>query len=197
MKHFSGYRDEGLGGAFYLFILPAFVLYFVFFLLPFFLGIQYSFLNWNGKTPDIPIQIIPKKFELLVDKNLPIEISKNDFEKKFLPQIVDEKEYIENLYLKNKAEDYYILDLTLTDDVYEKAEFILKQSNCTSLLSDTEKEKLHTYYENQENIYLLKSDVSFLDRSYIKKTFAQVYYHNIKNVGLKNYKRLFHDGKFK
>ena len=154
MKHFSGYRDEGLGGAFYLFILPAFVLYFVFFLLPFFLGIQYSFLNWNGKTPDIPIQFIPKKFELLVDKNLPIEISKNDFEKKFLPQIVDEKEYIENLYSKNKTEDFYVLNLALTDDSYEKAEFILKQSNCTSLLSDTEKEKLHTYYENQENIYL-------------------------------------------
>ena len=77
MKHFSGYRDGGLGGAFYLFILPAFILYFVFFLLPFFLGIQYSFLNWNGKTPDIPIQFIPKKFELLVDKNLPINMERS------------------------------------------------------------------------------------------------------------------------
>ena len=199
MKHFSGYRDGGLGGAFYLFILPAFILYFVFFLLPFFLGIQYSFLNWNGKTPDIPIQFIPKKFELLVDKNLPIEISKNDFEKKFLSQIVDEKEYIENLYSKNKTEDFYVLNLALTDDSYEKAKVILEQFNCTTLLSDTEKNKLHTYYEfrERENIYVLKSNVSFLERSYIKKTFAKVYYHNIKNVGLKNYKRLFHDGKFK
>ena len=73
MKHISGYRDKGLGKAFYLFILPAFVLYLIFFLLPFFLGVQYSFLNWNGKTPDIPIQMSAKKFNLLNG----IEMQKN------------------------------------------------------------------------------------------------------------------------
>lgn len=195
MKHFS-YREGGLGKAFYLFILPAFVLYFVFFLLPFFLGIQYSFLNWNGKTPDIPIQINEKKFQLLVDKNLPTEISKSNFNKKFLPQIIDGKEYIESIYLLNPNEDY-ILNLDLDEKAYDNAVKILEKSNCSVLLSDEEKNKLHSFYQLRQNIYVLNNDVSILERSYIKKTLAKVYYHNIKNVGLKNYKRLFHDEKFK
>ena len=196
MKHISGYRDKGLGKAFYLFILPAFVLYLIFFLLPFFLGVQYSFLNWNGKTPDIPIQMSAKKFNLLIEKNLPIEISKNDFNEKFLSKINSDKNEIENIYTLNPNE-YYTLNLTLDDDVYEKAKKILEESNCSNLFSNDEKNKLNSFYELKQDTYVLKNDVSLLDRFYIKKILAKNYYHNIKNVGLKNYIRLFHDEKFK
>lgn len=196
MKHISGYRDKGLGKAFYLFILPAFVLYLIFFLLPFFLGVQYSFLNWNGKTPDIPIQMSAKKFNLLIEKNLPIEISKNDFNEKFLSKINSGKNEIENIYTLNPNE-YYTLNLTLDDDVYEKAKKILEESNCSNLFSNDEKNKLNSFYELKQDTYVLKNEVSLLDRFYIKKILAKNYYHNIKNVGLKNYIRLFHDEKFK
>lgn len=196
MKHISRYRDKGLGKAFYLFILPAFVLYLIFFLLPFFLGVQYSFLNWNGKTPDIPIQMSAKKFNLLIEKNLPIEISKNDFNEKFLSKINSGKNEIENIYTLNPNE-YYTLNLTLDDDVYEKAKKILEESNCSNLFSNDEKNKLNSFYELKQDTYVLKNDVSLLDRFYIKKILAKNYYHNIKNVGLKNYIRLFHDEKFK
>lgn len=196
MKHISGYRDKGLGKAFYLFILPAFVLYLIFFLLPFFLGVQYSFLNWNGKTPDIPIQMSAKKFNLLIEKNLPIEISKNDFNEKFLSKINSGKNEIENIYTLNPNE-YYALNLTLDDDVYEKAKKILEESNCSNLFSNDEKNKLSSFYELKQDTYVLKNDVSLLDRFYIKKILAKNYYHNIKNVGFKNYIRLFHDEKFK
>lgn len=196
MKHISGYRDKGLGKAFYLFILPAFVLYLIFFLLPFFLGVQYSFLNWNGKTPDIPIQMSAKKFNLLIEKNLPIEISKNDFNEKFLSKINSGKNEIENIYTLNPNE-YYTLNLTLDDDVYEKAKKILEESNCSNLFSNDEKNKLNSFYELKQDTYVLKNDVSLLDRFYIKKILAKNYYHNIKNVGFKNYIRLFHDEKFK
>ena len=196
MKHISGYRDKGLGKAFYLFILPAFVLYLIFFLLPFFLGVQYSFLNWNGKTPDIPIQMSAKKFNLLIEKNLPIEISKNDFNEKFLSKINSGKNEIENIYTLNPNE-YYTLNLTLDDDVYEKAKKILEESNCSNLFSNDEKNKLSSFYELKQDTYVLKNDVSLLNRFYIKKILSKNYYHNIKNVGLKNYIRLFHDEKFK
>lgn len=196
MKHISGYRDKGLGKAFYLFILPAFVLYLIFFLLPFFLGVQYSFLNWNGKTPDIPIQMSAKKFNLLIEKNLPIEISKNDFNEKFLSKINSGKNEIENIYTLNPNE-YYTLNLTLDDDVYEKAKKILEESNCSNLFSNDEKNKLSSFYELKQDTYVLKNDVSLLDRFYIKKILSKNYYHNIKNVGFKNYIRLFHDEKFK
>ncbi|MBO5288741.1 MAG: sugar ABC transporter permease [Spirochaetales bacterium] len=196
MKHISGYRDKGLGKAFYLFILPAFVLYLIFFLLPFFLGVQYSFLNWNGKTPDIPIQMSAKKFNLLIEKNLPIEISKNDFNEKFLSKINSGKNEIENIYTLNPNE-YYTLNLTLDDDVYEKAKKILEESNCSNLFSNDEKNKLNSFYELKQDTYVLKNEVSLLDRFYIKKILAKNYYHNIKNVGFKNYIRLFHDEKFK
>lgn len=195
MKYVS-YREGGLGKAFYAFILPAFVLYSVFFLLPFFLGIQYSFLNWNGKTPDIPIQINEKKFQLLVDKNIPTEISKNDFNKKFLPQINDGREYIESIYLLNPSEDY-VLNQNLDEESYDIAKEILEKSNCSVLLSNKEKEKLKSFYELRQDVYVLNNNASILERSYVKKTLGKVYYHNIKNVGLKNYKRLFHDEKFK
>lgn len=196
MKHFSGYKERGLGKTFYLFILPAFVLYLIFFLLPFFLGVQYSFLNWNGKTPDIPIQISAKKFNFLVDKNLPIEINKDDFYKKFISQINDGKEIIENIYLLNANEDY-ILNQDLDEQTYKNAKKILEQSSCSTILSSETRNKLYSFYELRQSTYILKNDVSLFERFYIKKTLSKVYYHNIKNVGLRNYKRLFHDEKFK
>jgi len=46
-----------------LFLLPAFVLYTCFFILPFFQGIQYSFTDWNGIVPEIPFSMEQKEFD--------------------------------------------------------------------------------------------------------------------------------------
>ncbi|MBR2317074.1 MAG: sugar ABC transporter permease, partial [Spirochaetales bacterium] len=121
---------------------------------------------------------------------------KNDFNEKFLSKINSGKNEIENIYTLNPNE-YYTLNLTLDDDVYEKAKKILEESNCSNLFSNDEKNKLNSFYELKQDTYVLKNDVSLLDRFYIKKILAKNYYHNIKNVGLKNYIRLFHDEKFK
>jgi raffinose/stachyose/melibiose transport system permease protein len=51
--------------AFYfcLFLLPAFLLYLLFFIIPLFQGIQYSFTDWNGIVPEIPFSMNKADFE--------------------------------------------------------------------------------------------------------------------------------------
>lgn len=46
-----------------LFLLPALVLYGLFFLKPFAEGIQYSFTDWNGIVPEIPLNMEKARFE--------------------------------------------------------------------------------------------------------------------------------------
>jgi raffinose/stachyose/melibiose transport system permease protein len=48
---------------FCLFLLPAFLLYLLFFIIPLFQGIQYSFTDWNGIVPEIPFNINKADFE--------------------------------------------------------------------------------------------------------------------------------------
>lgn len=46
-----------------LFLAPAFLLYLVFFIIPLFQGIQYSFTDWNGIIPEIPLSMDRISFE--------------------------------------------------------------------------------------------------------------------------------------
>lgn len=52
---------------FFIFILPAFLLYSLFFIYPFIQGIYYSFTDWNGITPKIPIQMEKNEFESIIN----------------------------------------------------------------------------------------------------------------------------------
>lgn len=58
--------------AFYfcLFLLPALLLYTLFFISPFFQGIRYSFTDWNGIVPEIPFSMSKVVFEENVIKKL-------------------------------------------------------------------------------------------------------------------------------
>lgn len=53
-------------GNFLLFVAPAFVLYALFFLLPFGQGLRISFTNWDGLTPKTPISMPRAEFESLI-----------------------------------------------------------------------------------------------------------------------------------
>lgn len=48
---------------FIVFLLPAFVFYVIFFLIPFGQGIWYSFTDWNGIVPEIPLTLEKARFE--------------------------------------------------------------------------------------------------------------------------------------
>ena len=52
---------------FFLFVLPALSLYALFFIYPFFQGIGYSFVRWNGITPEVPARLTSDKFDNLID----------------------------------------------------------------------------------------------------------------------------------
>jgi len=56
---------------FALFVLPALVLYGLFFLYPFAQGIRISFTNWDGLTPRIPIVLAKEDFESKILSRLP------------------------------------------------------------------------------------------------------------------------------
>jgi raffinose/stachyose/melibiose transport system permease protein len=55
---------------FCLFLFPAFILYSLFFIIPLFQGIQYSFTDWNGIVPEIPFNMNKIEFENKVIKKL-------------------------------------------------------------------------------------------------------------------------------
>lgn len=78
---------------FFLFILPAFLLYFIFFLLPFFQGVFYSFTDWNGITPQIPLQF-----------------TQYDFEEKVIGKIKNEKDKTVIKKYYQQKNDRYILN---------------------------------------------------------------------------------------
>ncbi|HOF00378.1 MAG TPA: sugar ABC transporter permease [Spirochaetota bacterium] len=85
----------------YLFVIPAIVLYIVFFVYPFIQGIGYSFTNWNGLTPKIPIQVNSYDFDNIIKYNIPKEIRYDNFHKTILQKIKIEsdREFVRSLYL--------------------------------------------------------------------------------------------------
>ncbi len=52
------------------FVLPCFVLYIIFFIVPFFRGIAISFTNWDGLTPKTPIVLEKSEFESKILDNI-------------------------------------------------------------------------------------------------------------------------------
>lgn len=199
MVHFKGYREQGLGKHFYVFILPAFLLYLIFFIFPFFQGIEYSFLNWNGIDPEIPNQMEEKKFQLLVCYNIPISLSVKNYEEKFLPQIRRNfyKEYVGKLYKLTPDGSEYILDTSLDDSVYQEVLRILREYNCSVLLSEKDKNKILSHYRKIDSDYVLQKETSMFERRHIKVKLKRVFYENVKNVGLANYQKTWKDPKFK
>lgn len=55
---------------FCLFLLPAVALYLLFFIIPFFQGIQYSLTDWNGIVPEIPFNFDKTEFDAKVAAKL-------------------------------------------------------------------------------------------------------------------------------
>ncbi len=84
--------------SFWLFVLPAFLLYFLFFLFPFFQGAIFSFTDWNGITPEIQSRFSKAEFDYKVIKNI-----KNQ----------ENLSYIKKYYVLK--DDYYVLREWLED----------------------------------------------------------------------------------
>lgn len=84
----------------YLFIIPALVLYIAFFAYPFIQGIGYSFTNWNGLTPKIPIQVKSYDFENIIKYNIPKDIRYDIFFRNIAQRLKNEndKDFVFSLY---------------------------------------------------------------------------------------------------
>lgn len=83
-----------------LFLFPAFTLYLLFFIIPFFQGIQYSLTDWNGIVPEIPFNI-----------------NRNDFETKIAVKLSNRNDlrFLEKYYRLNDSGDTYILTSWISD----------------------------------------------------------------------------------
>lgn len=79
---------------FCLFLFPALLLYGIFFINPLLQGIKYSFTDWNGIVPPIPLSM-----------------EKNDFQSKVLGKLKDreDKDYILKYYKLDESDSYYRL----------------------------------------------------------------------------------------
>lgn len=83
-----------------LFLIPAFIFYLFFFIIPFFHGINYSLTDWNGIVPEIPFNI-----------------SKTDFESKIVPKLSNRNDlrFLLKYYRLNDSGDTYILTSWIED----------------------------------------------------------------------------------
>lgn len=86
---------------FCLFLLPALVLYVTFFIFPLIRGVQYSFTDWNGIVPEIPLSM-----------------KKDEFEERVLGPLQSEKdqEYIQKYYKLDTAGNFYQLQSWITEE---------------------------------------------------------------------------------
>ena len=97
---------------FYLFVLPAFVLYFLFFIYPFLQGVVFSFTDWNGITPEIQFQFEKKDFEDNVLNKLKndedVTIMKNFYKENgnyyVMNEWIEEKESVRRINIFEKKE---------------------------------------------------------------------------------------------
>ncbi len=115
--------------AFYfcLFLLPAFLTYTLFFIIPFLQGILYSFTDWNGIVPEIPFNM-----------------SKTDFNEKVIGKLHRQKDldFIRKYYrLDETGENYHLSNWIedgketrqITTSERRKIKRILKSVNITSI----------------------------------------------------------------
>lgn len=121
----------------YLFILPAIVLYIAFFAYPFIQGIGYSFTNWNGLTPKIPIQLKIYDFDNMVRYNIPKEVKYDIFFRNVIQKI------------KNVNDKDFVLSLYLPPYPYEISENIIDGK-----IGFEKKELFYSYYSLFENKYI-------------------------------------------
>lgn len=98
---------------FAVFIIPALILYGIFFILPLVQGVQYSFTDWNGIAPMVPLSMEKAEFEDVIVK------LKSD----------KDKEYIKSYYEAN-------------EDVYNLKSWIVESNGDERQLTDKEKKKL-------------------------------------------------------
>lgn len=101
---------------FILFLLPAVGLYALFFIFPLIQGVQYSFTDWNGITPEIPFSISREKFEGEILAQI-----KKDKDREFLRR-------------------YYIADET--GGFYRLANWLQEKGGAARPLTDSEKKKI-------------------------------------------------------
>lgn len=103
---------------FYLFVLPAFVLYFLFFIYPFLQGVVFSFTDWNGITPEIQFQFEKKDFEDNVLNKL-----KND----------EDVTIMKNFYKENG--NYYVMNEWIEEKESVRRINIFEKKRIKSILS--------------------------------------------------------------
>ncbi len=193
---------------FYIFIAPAMILYFMFFLYPFFQGIGYSFLNWNGIDPEIPTQMDIKKFNSLVNYNIPLYCDAEKFQRKIinLIQSNDDKEFFISFYEKTNDKSEYIFRNNVIEagnvrdisvDELVRLNSILRGVRYHGIVSDKNINAIKKHYEIMGGNYRLKPGTSIFARNSIKRILKKIGYENIKNVGFDNFLRLGKDPKFK
>ncbi len=100
---------------FLVFVIPALFFYSLFFIYPFFKGVQYSFTDWNGIVPEIPIS-----FE------------KEDFENNIIPKIKGKDSAFLRTYYKLDNNDLYKREY-LNRSVTNKIKKILKKIGITPI----------------------------------------------------------------
>ncbi|NLY92033.1 MAG: ABC transporter permease subunit [Firmicutes bacterium] len=91
---------------FWLFLLPALAVYITFFIIPLIRGVQYSFTDWNGIVPEIPLSM-----------------KKTQFEEGVLALLRDEedREYITKYYRLDPSGSFYQLQNWIDDEAQSKA----------------------------------------------------------------------------
>lgn len=99
---------------FILFLLPAFLLYSLFFIKPLIEGVHYSFTDWNGIVPEIPLSF-----------------DENEFEKNVLAKM----QHQNNLAIIKK---YYVLD----GDFYRLTSWVSEEGKEDRQLTEEERQKI-------------------------------------------------------
>jgi raffinose/stachyose/melibiose transport system permease protein len=97
---------------FIIFLLPALLLYGLFFIFPLFQGIKYSFTDWNGIVPEIPFNI-----------------AKNEFENNILAKINNphKSEYLLKFYELDEPSSFYRLSTWVQEDKGEPRKLTNKE----------------------------------------------------------------------
>ncbi|MBE3575286.1 MAG: sugar ABC transporter permease [Firmicutes bacterium] len=131
-----------------LFLLPALLLYSLFFIKPFIEGVQYSFTDWNGIVPEIPLNM-----------------EKARFEQEVLAKLKDPRSarYLQRYYVLDRSGQYYNLQSwvqeggktrQLTNGERQKIKGILKSVGISSI----------KFIGFQNFVDMFKNDTRFMPR---------------------------------
>ena len=140
---------------FSIFIMPALLLYCIFFIFPLIQGVQYSFTDWNGISPVIPLSMEKEKYEKITEK-------------------------INNKADRDYLNKYYILE----EDVYTLTNWIVSADGEERQITDKEKGKLKKILKNagvsqikfigfKNYSEMFKGDERFVPRKYRNYLFKE------------------------